>query len=396
MAQTIFPITFSYFVLTNNAWKYILFMKFDNDNRYHYIFLLFIGGSIMKSRLSKHIYSTTLVAALLAGNAHLALAEEPLVAAAEQTQIVPLSLDHAVEQALKNDVDLELLRLTYDNTRYETLMTLRDKAAIKKDDINTLDEAKKKYEETAKAQKTLLVDEASYNASKISLQMQVQKAYFEARALEEKIKLQKNSIRRQTWAQDSAAKEKLSELENSFKQALTKLNELLNEKRDRQWLLETSKLSYTPLPTLEETKALAYQKRPDMVKAEAERAFAQVKVDYTSEYAAISTYKGRIALNELRKAELLLQKLKQKVDQEVSDAYEKAVAAKKALDESTAAKDEAWKTYHATLTDYANKKVSLNDLIETEAELFDSETKAADSLYQYNIAVSTLNQSVGL
>lgn len=97
-------------------------------------------------------------------------------------------------------------------------------------------------------------------------------------------------------------------------------------------------------------------KTPDMVKAEAERAFAQVKVDYTSEYAAISTYKGRIALNELRKAELLLQKLKQKVDQEVSDAYEKAVAAKKALDESTAAKDEAWKTYHATLTDYANKK----------------------------------------
>lgn len=42
------------------------------------------------------------------------------------------------------------------------------------------------------------------------------------------------------------------------------------------------------------------------------------------------------------------------------------------------------------------QKVSLNDLIETEAELFDSETKAADSLYQYNIAVSTLNQSVGL
>ncbi|MGN7472217.1 TolC family protein [Brevibacillus sp. SAFN-007a] len=348
----------------------------------------------MKSRLSKHLSTTTLVAALLAGNVHLALAAEPL-AAAEQTQITSLSLAHAVEKALKNNVDLELLQLTYDNTRYETLMTLRDKALIKKEDINTLDEAKSKYEDTASAQKNLLMDEASYTDLKNSLQLQVQKAYFEAQSLAEKIKLQKNSMQRQTWSSNRDAKENLAELENSYKQALAKLNELLNEKADKQWLLETSKLASAPLATLEETKALAFQKRPDMVKAEAERAFAQVKVDYISEYSAISTYKGRIALNDLRKAEILKQQLQKKVEQEVSANYENAVAAKKALDESNAAKEEAWKDYQAALFDYANKKVSLHDLIEKEAELFDSEIKAADSLYQYNIAVSTLNQSVG-
>ncbi|MED1721209.1 TolC family protein [Brevibacillus parabrevis] len=66
-----------------------------------------------------------------------------------------------------------------------------------------------------------------------------------------------------------------------------------------------------------------------------------------------------------------------------------------ALDESVLAKNEAAKQYQQALSDYTSQKAALNDLIDKEAELFESETKAADALYQYNLAVSALNQSVG-
>ncbi|NRQ56899.1 TolC family protein [Brevibacillus sp. HD1.4A] len=349
----------------------------------------------MKSRLSKHLYSTTLVTALFVGSSHLALAA-PLAAAVEQTAVAPLSLDHAVEQALKNSVDLELARLDYETTRYESLLTLRDTAAIKKDDVNSLSEASDKYGDEAEAKKDLLVGEASFATKQNALRLDVQKAYFEVRSLEEKIKVQKKSIQRQYWADDNDAKDKLSALESSYKEALAKLNSLLNEKQDKAWLLQTSALTSAPLNTVEEALALAYQKRPDMIEAEAKREYAQIKADFTAEYSAGSTYKGRIARNDLRKEELLLQSLKQKVSLEVSDSYEKAAAAKAALTASNAAKEEAAKQYEQTLYDYANnKKGSLNDLIDKEAELFESETKAADALYQYNLAVSALNQSVG-
>ena len=349
----------------------------------------------MKSRLSKHLYSTTLVAALLAGNAHLAMAAPAVVAAAEQTQTAPLSLHGAIEQALKTSIDLELLQIDYEVTEYETLYTLREKAAIRLENVNTLDDAKKKYEDAAKARKDLALSEVTLKTTKNNLQLQVQKAYFEVSSLEEKIKLQKQSIQRQYWSESDEAKEKLSALETSYKQALAKLNDLLNEKKDKSWHLETRELSAPLVDNLEEAKAQAYKKRPDMMKAVAEKDFAEVKVNYTKDYTPISTYKGKVAVKQLRKSALVLERLKQKVAQEVADSYEKVAAAKKTLDESVLAQNEAAKQYQQALSDYTSQKAVLKDLIEKEASLFAAETKASESLYQYNLAVSTLGQSIG-
>ncbi|MFS0557756.1 TolC family protein [Brevibacillus sp. 179-C9.3 HS] len=350
----------------------------------------------MKSRLFKHIYSTTLVTSLLTGGAHVAMAA-PLAIAAEQTDVSPLSLDFAVEQALKNSVDLELLRLDLDITEYETSITLREKAEIKKSSIMTLADAKKKFEEAAKAIKEVVVDEAAMNTQKNTIQLQVQKAFFEVQSLDAKIKAQKKSMQRQYWAdsQETEAHKNLAALETSYKQALAKLNELLNEKADKTWKVEAADLTHYTIPTLEQLQAKAFEKRPEMMKAQAEIDFAQVKIDYTAEYAALSTYKGTIAKNEHKKAELQKQKAQKKIGQEVSDNYGKVLAAKKALDESTSKKENALERYQATIDQYRLGKASLKDIMEHEASLFDSETKAIESIYQYNVAVITLNQSTG-
>lgn len=350
----------------------------------------------MKSRLFKHIYSTTLVTSLLTGGAHLALAA-PLVATAEQADVSPLSLNFAVEQALKNSVDLELLRLELDITKYETSITLREKEEIKKADIMSLADAKKKFEDAAKAIKEVVVDEVALNTQKNTIQLQVQKAFFEVQSLDAKIIAQKKSLQRQYWldTQETEAHKNLAALEASYKQALAKLNDLLNEKADKQWRMIATDLTQHELLSLEQLQAKAFEQRPEMIKAQAEIDFAQVRIDYTAEYSALSTHKGTIAKNEHKKAELQKQKTQKKIGQEVSDNYTKVLAAKKTLEESTTKKETALERYQATLDQYRLGKASMKELMEDEANLFDSETKAIESVYQYTLAAITLNQSIG-
>lgn len=352
----------------------------------------------MTSKLFKHILSTTLATSLLTGGAHMALAAAPLsVAAVDQTDVSPLTLDHAIDQALKNNVDLELLRLDVDITQDETLLTLREKAEIKKSSIMSLADAKKKYEDSAKAIREVVIDEVALNTQKNTVQLQVQKAFFEVQSLDAKLQAQKKSLQRQYWSdsQDTEAHKNLAALEASYKQALAKLNDLLNEKADKQWKAVAPDLPQHVLPSLEQLQAKAYEKRPEMVKANADIAFAQAKIDYITEFSVISTFRGRMATNEHKKAELQKQKAQKKIGQEVSDNYTKAQAAQKALEESQEKRATALERYQATIDQYKLGRASLKDLMEHEASLFESETKALESSYQYHVAVFTLNQSTG-
>ncbi|MFE1630934.1 TolC family protein [Brevibacillus reuszeri] len=350
----------------------------------------------MQSKLFRHIYSTTLVTTLLASTS-IAFPSAHVSAAAEQTTIASLSIDQAVEKALKNNVDLELLRIAAESTYYDSLLTLRDSQAVKEDSIYTLKDAQSKYKEAAKANRDILKDQATMDALKNTLQLQVEQAYLEILSLKEKIKSHKQSIQRHYWypSANEEAKNALSKLEDSYKQALAKLNGLIWEAPDKEWRLEAYDLVHYQLPAWEEVQATAYEKRPDMIKAEEERKFADVKVKVIAKYSSVSTYQGKIARNDLKKAEILLQRAKSAVDQEVKANYEKVVAATKDWEESKSAKDAAQKQYDQAWSNFLNRKVSLDELIDIEAKLLDSETKATDSLYQYNVAVVTLKQSIG-
>lgn len=348
----------------------------------------------MKSVFFKPLYSTTLIASLLAGSytavaAPLAAAEEQ-ADTAEQANTAALTLDQAVEKALSSNIDLELLRLEADSTFYETRLTLFEKDAIKIDSIETLAQAKTKYEGAAQARRDYTVDQAAYCKLKNNLRLQVEKAFLEAWSAKEKVEL----VKRLFGSSDEAPKT-LDQLEANYKQALAALNELLNEKPDKEWKLLAADLTYDPLPTLEDIKKAAYEKRPDMVQAVAEKTFAQAKVNYIHDYAALSSYPGKIAQNALRKAELILAKTQKLVDQEVETNYEKVISAKKALEESKASRKEAEERYHAAVTDYHNGRASLQEVIKQEENLLETATKNIESAYQYNVAVATLHYSHG-
>ena len=350
----------------------------------------------MQSKLFRHIYSTTLVTTLLASSS-LTFPSAHVSAAAEQTNLASITIDQAIEMALNNNADLELLRLAADTTYYDSLITLRDSQAIKEDSIYTFKDAQSKYKKAAEAKKDIAASKATMDALKSSLRLQVEQAYLEVLSLETKIKLQRQSIQRHYWypSPNAEAKEALAKLQTSLQEALAKLNNLLLEVPDKEWKLSAYDLIQYQLSTWEEVQTIAYEKRPDMIKAEEERKLAEVKLNIVAKYSLSSSYDGKIARNNLKKAEILLQRTKSTVDKEVKENYEKVVSAKKAMEDSRAAKDAAQKQYDEMWADYLNRKVSLDELIDIEAKLLDSETKATDSMYQYNVAVVTLKQSIG-
>jgi outer membrane protein TolC len=355
----------------------------------------------MQSHLFKPIYSTTLIAAILAGAtpvlAASADADAAAVVAAAPAEISELTLDQAIEKAITSNIDLRLLKLDCDSAYYTTRLTLLGTKETKIDSITSLNSAKAKFETEADAIRDYKVAESSWKIQENIVRLNVHKAYFDVLAAKEKVDLQKKYVKIKDWAKNANkdAHETLRELEAKYREALAKLNQLMNEKSDKDWNLTAESYSTFQLLPIDEYKKTAYERRPDLVKASAEKAFAQANVNYISQYASLSTYPGRIAQIDLKKAELLWQMAQRKADQEIEANYEKVIQAKQAMEESSVSQKSAEERYRQTYIDYLNGKASASELADREEKWLDSTAESIDSAYQYNVAVATLQYSIG-
>jgi len=147
--------------------------------------------------------------------------------------------------------------------------------------------------------------------------------------------------------------------------------------------------------SVDEYKKIANERRPDVVKASAERTFSLAKADYVNLYASSTTYPGRIAQNDLEKDTLLLQIAQRKATQEIAANYEKVNQAKQALEKSSESQKSAAQRYHETYRDYLNENASAAELADQAEKWLDSIADRIDSAYQYNVAVATLQYSAG-
>jgi|GEM_PF-1409791 len=352
----------------------------------------------MKFHLLKPLTSTTLIAALLtsatpvlAAPADTGAAE---TAAAAPSEISDLTLEQAIDKAISSSMDLNLLKLDSESAYYTTLQALMGTRNTKVESVRTLSSAKSKFETEAKAIKDYKVAESNWKIKENDARLNVHKAYYEVLAAKEKADLQKKYADAKN-GDNSDAQKTLRELEETYREALAKLNQLMNEKSDQAWNLAAVDYSTFQLLPIEEYKKIAHQKRPDLVKASAEVAFYQAKVNYIREYAALSTYPGRIAQIELKKYELLLQSAQRKADAEITANYEKVVQAKQALEESIASQKAAEERYRQTYMDYLNKTASASELANRKEKWLDSIAERIDSTHQYNVAVATLQHSIG-
>jgi outer membrane protein TolC len=353
----------------------------------------------MKFHLLKPLYTTTLIAAILSGAAPVlaapADADASEAAAAAPAEISDLTLEQAIEKAITSSIDLRLLKLDSDSAYYTTRLTLLGTKATKVDSIKTLSSAKSKFETEADAIRDYKVAESNWKIQENNVRLNVHKAYFDVLAAKEKADLQKKYVEMMNGDNNNDAQETLRELEAKYREALAKLNQLMNEKSDKEWNLAAVNYSAFQLLPVDEYKKTAYERRPDLVKASAEKAFYQAKVNYISQYASLSTYPGRIAQIELTKAELLLQTAQRKADQEIAANYEKVIQAKQAMEESSASQKSAEERYRQTYIDYLNGKASASELADRKEKWLDSIAESIDSAYQYNVAVATLQYSIG-
>lgn len=354
----------------------------------------------MKFSLLSPVYGTTIVAALLSVAAPAyAQSPEPVAALSAPVTVTDLTLEEAVEKAVSSNIDVRMLKLDSDSAYYTTRLTLFSTNATNPDSISSLNGAKSKYETAADAIRDHLVAVSSWKTQENTLRLDVHKAFFDAWAAQEKLDLQKKARKTQEWArtssQEKEAEKGQEELEAAYREALTKLNLLMNENSSKEWRLMAKDYTAASQISIEECKNSAYERRPDMIKAAAEKAFAQAKVDYINSYASLSTYPGRIARNDLEKNELLWQKTQKKSDKEIEDSYAKVTRSRQAVDSIMAEENAAEEAYRNAYLSFLSGQVSKEQLAELEEKWLETTSKRIESTREYNLAVASLQYSTG-
>ncbi|MDR7316875.1 hypothetical protein [Brevibacillus nitrificans] len=352
----------------------------------------------MKFSLLSPVYGTTIVAALLSAAAPAyAQSPEPVAALSAPVTVTDLTLEEAVEKAISSNIDVRMLKLDSDSAFYTTRLTLFNTNATNPDSISSLNGAKSKYETAADAIRDHLVAVASWKTQENTVRLDVHKAFFDAWAAQEKLDLQNKVLKMQEWARTSSEEtEKVQEeLEAAYREAITKLNLLMNENSSKEWRLIAKDYSSASQISIEECKNSAYERRPDMIKAAAEKAFAQAKVDYINSYASLSTYPGRIAKNDLEKNELLWQKSQKKSDKEIEDNYAKVTRSRQAVASVIAEEKAAEEAYRNAYISFLSGQVSKEELAGLEEKWLATTSKRIESTREYNLAVANLQYSTG-
>ncbi|MFD2370351.1 hypothetical protein ACFSO0_10465 [Brevibacillus sp. GCM10020057] len=212
-----------------------------------------------------------------------------MIVAVTPQAISELTLKHAVQKAIDNNIDIRLLRLDSESAYYTTRLTLNDTNAIKIDSITSLDSAKAKYETAADAIRDYKVAEATWKIQENAVRLDVCKAYFAVVASKEKLDVQNKYVKVREWARSSSedAKETLHELEAKYREALAKLNQLMSEKSDKEWKFVSDSYSFSPLLSVEEYKKSSASQNA------AEERYHQPYIDYLNGKASAKELAGQ-------------------------------------------------------------------------------------------------------
>jgi len=374
---------------------------------------------------SKKWMAAALSAMMLATAAPAAFAETANPAAnAAQTAQAPaqaevLTLERAIEQALKTNTDLVNQRLEASNADYEARLLMHSTSNISSSMIESVEAAKGKYESEARAEMIRKLNSLSVKAAESRTKLGAQKAFYDLLHAQAEVALRKQSlVRAQTQlkvaqaAFDVGTKAKtdilqaemgvagtqaqLAVAENNLEIARMQLNQFLGVDLQKQWVLESeNKQLAAPKVSMEDAIAQALQHRVEVVQKEEEFKLAEINVEIIQKYSALSTWQGKVARNDMEKARLAIDQIKRTVSLDVSQAYLNLNAAKLNADFMKKAKEAAAESYRLTNLRFENGLATTLEVIQAEEELSDRENQYQEALHNYNLAVVNFETALG-
>ncbi|NGQ95593.1 TolC family protein [Brevibacillus sp. SYP-B805] len=340
---------------------------------------------------------------------------------AEQTaaKAQPLTIEAAIEQALKTNSDLQKLRIDANNADINARLVVASANDIPASAIESLSAAQNKYESEARAQVTKKLNALAVKAAENKTKLGAQSVFYDLLHAQAELELKKQSLKRaetqlkvaqaafdvgtkaktdilQAEMGVSGAQAALAVAQNNVAISRMKLNDFLGVDLQSEWILsDANRQVKAPEMTLEEAVSKALAQRTEMVQRNEELKLAELNRDLISKYSALSTYQGQMSRNNIEKAKLAIEDQKRAISMEVAQAYYNLNAAKLNVEFTQKAKEAAAESYRLTNLRFQNGLATTLEVIQAEEELSDRENQYQEAVHSYNLAVVNFETALG-
>lgn len=330
-----------------------------------------------------------------------------------------LTLEKAIEQALKTNAALNELRLDAKNADLNQTLTYVSNSDLPSDAIESLEAAQQKYYNNAKGAQTKKLNALYVKSAESKTKLGAQDVYYKLIFAQDDLNLKKQSLARSeaqlkvakaafdvgTNAKTdvleaemgvAAAKAELKTAENNLEIARMNLNDFLGVDLTKEWKLVSSNKQTAPIKmTLKEAEEKALSNRNEITQAQEELKLAELNVKLISDFTAASTLQGQMARNGVEKAKLEIEKQKRAVTKDVTEAYLNLNAARESIEFSKSAKDSAAESYRLKNLRFENGLATTLDVIQSEEALSKSENQYQKAVLTYNLAVVAFETALG-
>ncbi|MFI8711582.1 TolC family protein [Brevibacillus brevis] len=330
-----------------------------------------------------------------------------------------LTLEKAIEQALKTNVTLQNAILDAKNADINDSITYRSTAQMTADMLESLDAAQAKYVRSAQSEMTKKLNALAVKTTEGKVKLGAQDAYYKLIFAQDDLNLKKQSLARAeaqlkvakaafgvgTNAKTdvleaemgvAGAKAQLTSAENNLEIAVMNLNDFLGVDLQKEWKVVSANKQMAPISiTMKEAEKQALSKRVEITKAQEELKLAELNVKLIAEYTAASTLSGQQARNNVEKSKLAIDEAKRTVSKDVAQAYLNLNAAREAIDFQKAAKDSAAESYRLKNLRYENGLATTLEVIQSEEALSTRENEYQKAVLSYNLAVVNFENALG-
>ncbi|MFF2533122.1 TolC family protein [Brevibacillus sp. NPDC058079] len=341
------------------------------------------------------------------------------VSTPDDTAEEELTLDKAIEQALKTNVTLQNARLDAKNADINNSITYRSTAQMTADMLDSLDAAQAKFVRSAQSEMTKKLNALAVKTTEGKIKLGAQDAYYKLIFAQDDLNLKKQSLARAeaqlkvakaafdvgTNAKTdvleaemgvAGAKAQLTTAENNLEIAVMDLNDFLGVDLQKEWKVVSANKKMAPISiTVKDAEKQALSKRLEITKAEEEIKLAELNVKLIAEYTAASTLSGQQARNNVEKSQLAIDEAKRTVSKDVAQAYLNLNAAREAIDFQKAAKDSAAESYRLKNLRFENGLATTLEVIQSEEALSTRENEYQKAVLSYNLAVVNFENALG-
>ncbi|WP_176560350.1 stalk domain-containing protein [Brevibacillus dissolubilis] len=329
-----------------------------------------------------------------------------------------LTIDKAVELAMKNNTDLNNLKIDISSASINNRLVSAKVKEIPEEFVTTLSTAQQKYVNDLKAEVSLRVNEYYLKSTESKIKLGAEKAFYDLLHAQADLNLKKQSLKRseeqlrtaqlafkvgtraktdvlQAEAGVAGAQAAVAAAESSLQMAQVKLNDFIGIDLNKQWTLSYQATAAQKPIALDKAVELAVAQRAEVKQKQEEIAVGQLNYDLIVKFSAASTWPAQMAKNDLDKAKIAVNEAKRDVTVEVSQAYYNLNSAQVAVDAYKKAVDAAKENYRLMNLRYQNGLSTTLEVIGAEEELANRENQYETAQHNLKLAIASYNNAMG-